>query len=65
MSRLTLDLDQLAVTTFEPSVAYDSSSTNESLSCDCNTLDYGCMALSLLAEDCIGPSAGCTIGTEA
>lgn len=55
---LTLDPDNLAVATFDPAPA-----AAMALSGDTN--DEICLALTLLTEDCFGPTAGCTIETEA
>ena len=58
MPKHTLQLDSLAVATFEtapaPSDYADSGDTN----------DYICLTLTLLTEDCFGPTAGCPIDTE-
>ena len=58
MARYTLKLEALEVATF--SVA--STPAANAASCDPN--DYSCLTLPLLAEDCFGPSAGCTIDTQ-
>jgi len=59
MQRLALDPDALAVATFDPAPA----PAAMALSGDTN--DEICLALTLLTEDCFGPTAGCTIDTEA
>ncbi|HEX8244493.1 MAG TPA: hypothetical protein VF541_13385 [Longimicrobium sp.] len=55
MPRHTLHLEALTVASFptapEPAVYAASGDTN----------DYECLTLTLLTEDCFGPSAGCTI----
>jgi len=57
MSKHTLNPEALAVATFEvapaPAGVIASGDTN----------DYVCLALTLLTEDCFGPSAGCPIDT--
>jgi hypothetical protein len=58
MQRLALDPDALAVATFDPAPA-----AAMALSGDTN--DEICLALTLLTEDCFGPTAGCTIETQA
>jgi hypothetical protein len=64
--KLRLDIDRLAVTSFAPAaIATRGEVTDDSYSCGCDTIEYACYELTLLAEDCFGPSAGCTIGTEA
>jgi hypothetical protein len=54
MQKLPLDTDTLAVTTFDPApaqaIAAPSGDTNDEI----------CYCLSLLAEDCFGPTAGCS-----
>ncbi|MBV9107783.1 MAG: hypothetical protein JO306_00070 [Gemmatimonadetes bacterium] len=58
MSKHTLNPGALAVATFEvapaPAAVTASGDTN----------DYVCLTLTLLTEDCFGPSAGCTIETD-
>jgi hypothetical protein len=54
MARLTLRLEALEVASF-PAV---SAPTDPSATCETN--DYSCLTLTLLREDCIGPTAGCT-----
>lgn len=53
----TLKLDALSVATFEtapaPLAAVATGDTNDDV----------CLALTLLTEDCFGPSAGCPIDT--
>ncbi len=57
MQRLALDPDTLAVATFDPAPP--------AMALGGDTLDEICLALTLLTEDCFGPTAGCTIETEA
>lgn len=55
MSRHTLQVEALTVATFQTApdpVAYAASG---------DTNDYICLTLTLLTEDCFGPTAGCTI----
>ena len=61
MQKLPLDAGEIAVTTFEPT---PSKVTAARLGGD--TTDEICYCMSELAEDCFGPTAGCSIDhTEA
>jgi len=54
MAKHTLDVAALAVTTFEPASAARAAALGA------DTTDEICYCFSLLAEDCFGPSAGCS-----
>jgi hypothetical protein len=55
---IRLDVDRIDVSTFDV-VAPRASAAMAS-----DTTDEWCMAMTLLAEDCFGPTAGCTPGSE-
>ena len=59
MHKLALDPDTVAVTTFEPTPQQRAAALGG------DTSDEICYCLSLLAEDCFGPSAGCSIDSTA
>lgn len=54
MQKLSLDPDAIAVTTFSPTPQQRAAALGG------DTSDEVCYCLSLLAEDCFGPSAGCS-----
>lgn len=54
MAKHALDLADLAVTSFEPTPA------ERAATLGADTTDEICYCFSLLAEDCFGPSAGCS-----
>jgi len=65
MRKLPLEMDALAVTTFDPAPARAQAVAAAGTSGG-DTSDEICYCLSLLAEDCFGPTAGCsTDHTEA
>ena len=62
MHKLPLDPDELAVSTFEPAPARLAAARVASV----ETNDEVCYCLSIMPEDCFGPTAGCsTDHTEA
>ncbi|HET7461468.1 MAG TPA: hypothetical protein VFJ82_09465 [Longimicrobium sp.] len=54
MRKLSLDPNDVSVATFEPTPAQRAAALSG------DTSDEICYCLSLLAEDCFGPSAGCS-----
>ncbi|HET7234015.1 MAG TPA: hypothetical protein VFJ16_28645 [Longimicrobium sp.] len=54
MQKLPLDLASLTVATFEPVTAPSRAAVSG------DTTDEVCYCFSLLAEDCFGPTAGCS-----
>jgi hypothetical protein len=54
MAKHALDPAALTVTTFEPTAA------DRAAALGADTSDEVCYCFSLLAEDCFGPSAGCS-----
>ena len=59
MRKLPLDPAAVTVTTFDPTPA------ERAAALGADTSDEICYCLSLLAEDCFGPSAGCSVDTTA
>ena len=59
MAKMQLDPEQLSVASFDTSSAATAVMVAES-----DTNDEWCLAMTLLTEDCFGPSAGCTPGSE-
>jgi hypothetical protein len=69
MSTIRLDIADLTVFTFDTTAfarnaAPLASDSDSDLGSGYDTTDHICMAMTWLAEDCFGATAGCTPGSE-
>ncbi|HET6228673.1 MAG TPA: hypothetical protein VFE05_01265 [Longimicrobiaceae bacterium] len=65
MSKLSLNVADLAITSFEPATTASAVAGGTIQSGGEDTLDQVCFCMTWVKEDCFGPTAGCSTSDAA